>query len=189
MDVGTLRPGAARVGVTVRDVRPSDRDDIRDALVACGAFTEEEVSVALEILDAGLSGGIDGDYSLFAAEVDGRVRGYVCVGRTPLTTSTWHLYWICVHSAVQRNGVGRALQEHAEAFVGSRGGERLVLETSGKPSYARARDFYGAAGYSLVGRIPDFYRPGDDCLVYCKTLPPPALARAATQNSRKLVDE
>jgi len=172
VDVEALCPGADRVGVNVREVRPADRDEICEALIACGAFTEEEVRVALEILDVGLTGGLEGDYPLFAAEVEGRVRGYVCVGRTPLTTSTWHLYWICVHPAAQGNGVGQALQGYAEAFVRARGGERLVLETSEKPSYARARGFYQAAGYMAVGRIRDFYQPGDDCVMYCKTLPP-----------------
>jgi ribosomal protein S18 acetylase RimI-like enzyme len=162
------------VGVTVRELGPGDRLQVRDALLACGAFTEEEVRVALEVLDAGLSGGLDGDYPLFAAEVQGRVRGYVCVGKTPLTQGTWHLYWICVHPIAQGRGIGRALQAHAEAFVRARGGERLVLETSASPGYARARGFYDGAGYTVVGRIPDFYRPGDDCILYCKALGPAA---------------
>ena len=76
---------------------------------------------------------------MFTAEVDGRFAGYVCVGPTPLTHSTWHLYWICVHPRAQGRGVGRALQAHAEAFVRSRGGERIVLETSASAAYARAR--------------------------------------------------
>ena len=113
---------------------------------------------------------------MFTAEMDERFAGYVCVGRTPLTHSTWHLYWICVHPWAQSRGVGRALQAHAEKFVRSRGGERIVLETSATAAYARARDFYAAAGYAVVGRIPDFYRKGDDCLVYCRAWPARASA-------------
>ena len=156
----------------VRGLEPADRPAVHEALVACGAFTDEEVRVALEVLDAGLAGGLDGDYPMFAAEVDGGFGGYVCVGQTPLTQSTWHLYWICVHPAAQGRGVGRALQARAEAFVRARGGERIVLETSASPGYARARAFYADAGYTIVGRIPDFYRSGDDCLVYCRALSP-----------------
>lgn len=157
----------------VRPLAPGDRDAVRAALIACRTFTDDEVSVALELVDEGLAKGLDGDYPLFAAEVDGVVNGYICVGKTVLTAATWHLYWICVHPAAQRRGVGRALQAHAEAFVRSRGGERLVLETSAGPAYARARDFYRVAGYAEVGHIADFYRPGDDCLVYCKRLAAP----------------
>jgi ribosomal protein S18 acetylase RimI-like enzyme len=133
------------------------------------------VRVALEVIDVGLEQGLDGDYPLFAAVGDGRVHGYVCVGKTPLTRGTWHLYWICVHPNAQGLGVGRALQQHAEAFVGARGGERLVLETSTGPAYARARRFYSQAGYDLVGQIADFYKPGDDCAIYCKRVAPERL--------------
>ncbi len=154
----------------IRELRAEDRGAVHAALRACGAFTEEEIQVALEVLNAGLATGSNGDYSLFGAEIEATVRGYVCVGKTPLTSGTWHLYWICVHPDAQGVGVGQALQAHAEAFVRSRGGERLVLETSGRADYARARRFYRNAGYAEVGRIPDFYRPGDDCVVYCKVL-------------------
>ena len=152
----------------VRQLRAGDRPAIVDALRACGSFTDEEVAVALEVLDAGLETGLDGDYPLFAGEVDGVVKGYVCVGKTPLTRGTWHLYWICVHPSAQKLGLGRRLQAQAEDFVRSRGGERILLETSSTPAYASARTFYDRAGYSIVGRVPDFYRPGDDCIMYCK---------------------
>jgi len=154
----------------IREPRPGDRETIRKMLRACGAFTDEEVRVAMELFDAGLETGADGDYPLFAAELNGKVRGYVCVGKTPLTRGTWHEYWICVHPAAQRQGLGQALQAHAENFVRSRGGERLVLETSGRPAYARTRRFYRRSGYRVVGRIRDFYRPGDGCIVFCKVL-------------------
>jgi ribosomal protein S18 acetylase RimI-like enzyme len=156
--------------LTIRALRSEDREAIHDMLQACGAFTAEEVRVALEVLDDGLRGGADGDYPLFAANRDGKVLGYVCVGKTPLTRGTWHEYWICVHPAAQHQGVGQALQAYAEEFVRSRGGERLVLETSGRSAYARTRRFYRQSGYRVVGRIRDFYQPGDDCVVFCKVL-------------------
>lgn len=156
--------------MVIRPLVEIDRAPLEEALRLCGAFSEEEVVVALEVLDGGLSGGLEGDYPHLVAEVDGRVEGYVCVGKTPMTLSTWHLYWICVHPRAQKLGVGRGLQVEAEEFVRSRGGERLVLETGGRPDYARTRRFYADAGYAEVGRILDFYKPGDDCVYFCKRL-------------------
>ena len=157
---------------TIADVRPlrhTDKDDVLEALRASGVFSEEELRVADEVIDAGLQTGLDGDYPLFVALIDGRVRGYVCVGKTPLTRGTWHLYWICVHPEAQGFGIGHRLQEQAERFVQARGGERILLETSSTPGYAAARAFYERAGYSVVGRVTDFYKPGDDCVMYCKS--------------------
>jgi ribosomal protein S18 acetylase RimI-like enzyme len=154
------------MGVRVRDLAPDDRASVREALILCAAFTDEEVRVALEMVEAGLAG----DYCLLAVETDGDLRGYACFGRAHLTERSWYLYWICIHPRAQGLGLGRMLQQRVEDLVLELGGDRLVLETSGRPDYERARRFYRGAGFVEVGRIPEFYRPGDDCLVFCKVL-------------------
>jgi ribosomal protein S18 acetylase RimI-like enzyme len=154
------------MGMIVRKVTAGDRAAIREALVDCGAFNEEEVRVATEMVESGL----EGDYLLPAIEVDGQVRGYACIGKAPLTLATWYIYWICVHPSAQGKGVGRRLQSHIEQLVCDAGGTRLVLETSARADYDRTRRFYGQAGFTEAGKIPDFYKPGDDCVVYFKAL-------------------
>jgi ribosomal protein S18 acetylase RimI-like enzyme len=151
----------------IRALRAGDRAAVEEMLTVCGAFSAEEIHVALELVDAGLA---NGDYALLALEADDIVRGFVCFGETPLTASTWDLYWICIHPDAQRAGAGRALQARAEDFTRERGGERIRVETSGRADYARARRFYEKAGYRVVGVIPDFYKPGDDCVIFCKEL-------------------
>lgn len=157
------------MGLILRELAPADREAAASTLRASGVFTEEEVSIALGVFDEATADSASG-YAAFAAEEGGRLGGYVCGGSTPLTESTWHVYWICVHPRAQGRGIGRALSEHFEAAVRSRGGRRIVVETSGRPDYERARRFYEASGYRQVGRIPDFYRRGDDGVVYFKEL-------------------
>ena len=152
--------------MTVRDLVAGDQTSVREALKDCGAFSEEEVRVAMEMVE----GGLKGDYSLPAVEIDGKVCGYACIGRVPLTQAAWYIYWICVHPSMQRKGVGRALQVRIEQLVRQAGGTRLVLETSGRADYEASRRFYRAAGFTEAGRVPDFYKPGDDCVVYYKAL-------------------
>jgi ribosomal protein S18 acetylase RimI-like enzyme len=152
--------------MTVRNLVAGDEAAVREALEDCGAFSEEEVRVAMEMVE----GGLKGDYSLPAVEIDGRVRGYACIGKVPLTRSAWYIYWICVHPAMQGTGVGRILQSRIEQLVRQADGNRLVLETSGRADYDATRRFYRAAGFTEAGRIPDFYKPGDDCVVYYKAL-------------------
>ena len=154
----------------IRELTPEDREAIRGMLTDCGAFSDEEVEVGLEVFDDGVAGGMDGPYPHFGLIEDGTLCGYVCVGSTPLTAATWHLYWICVHPDAQRHGCGRALLEHAEEFVRSRGGDMMVIETGGRPDYAGQRNFYERNGYKEVGRIPDFYKAGDDGVIYWRRL-------------------
>lgn len=158
-----FHPQACRMGLNIRPYEPPDRAAIAGMLSNSAAFSEEEVRVALEMVDSG-------DYILFVVEENGAVHGYACIGPTPLTLTTWHLYWICIHSHAQRRGDGRALQEHIEEFVRSQKGERLVVETSGRPDYERTRRFYERAGYRRAGCIINYYKPGDDCVFYSKVL-------------------
>ena len=150
----------------VRCPAASDRDVVRETLTRCGAFSSEEIRVAIEMFDAGLAG----DYSLLGVEAEGVLRAYACFGKASLTERSWYLYWICVDPTVQGNGIGQALQRSVEDCVRRMGGERLVLETSGRTDYERPRRFYEHAGFTVHGRIPDFYKPDDDCIIYCKTL-------------------
>jgi ribosomal protein S18 acetylase RimI-like enzyme len=150
----------------VRELRPADREAVRYMLQDCGAFTDVEVRVALDMVDDGLNG----DYTLPAIEQGDELTAFACIGHAQLTASAWYVYWICVRRALQGNGIGRLLQAHIESIVRAAGGDRIVLEASGRQDNVRVRCFYRAAGFAEVGRIPDFYRPGDDCVVYCKTL-------------------
>jgi ribosomal protein S18 acetylase RimI-like enzyme len=166
MDVGAICPAAGGVGMTVRDLVAGDCAAVREALEDCGVFSQEEVRVAMEMVASGLEGG----YSLPAIEIDGKVRGYACIGKAPLTVAAWYIYWICVHPSRQGTGIGRRLQARIEQVVRQAGGDRLVLETSGRADYEPTRRFYRCAGFTEAGRIPDFYKPGDDCVVYYKML-------------------
>jgi ribosomal protein S18 acetylase RimI-like enzyme len=166
MDLGALRAPTDRVGMIVRDLRAADREDARDMLTDCRAFTEIEVQLALYMLDDGLNG----DYTLPALEMEGRLAAFACIGHAQLTASTWYIYWFCVQRVLQGTGLGRRLQARIEEIVRAAGGDRVVLEASGRPDNERALRFYREAGFAEVGRIPDFYRSGDDCVVYCKIL-------------------
>jgi ribosomal protein S18 acetylase RimI-like enzyme len=151
-------------GLELRPLVPADREPIARLLRDTGAFSEEEIVVALELIDAPESAG----YRFAVAVRDERVVGYACWGSTPLTDRVYDLYWIAVDPTAQGAGVGRSLLEVAESAVRSERGRMLLIETASKPSYDKTRAFYLKCEYVEVARIPDFYREGDDKVVYAK---------------------
>lgn len=154
----------------IRPLCREDRQPIRQLLIETQVFTDEEVYIALELIDIALDKPEQKDYIINTYEDDGQVLGYYCVGPTPATQSTFDLYWIATKPSVQGKGIGAALDEHATGLIRSRGGRLVVAETSSQPKYEKTRRFYLARGYGELSRIRDYYRRGDDLVVYGKYL-------------------
>jgi len=175
-----LPAGALRRGkqgpVHIRRSEQRDRDTILGFLAGTGFFRPDEMLIAREVLDEALAKGPDGHYQSFVAQEGGRAVGWVCFGPTPCTVGTFDIYWIGVAPGRQGCGVGAALMEHAEGLICACGGRATVVETSGRAVYDSTRRFYGKLGYREAARVRDFYGPGDDKVIYMKTLTsgPPA---------------
>jgi GNAT superfamily N-acetyltransferase len=157
--------------LTIRRVEERDREAILRISSEVGLFTEEEIATVDELLQAHLYDPEQRDYYFVAAcDEKDRVLGFVCFGPTALTEGTFDLYWIAVSKLAQGGGVGRMLMEWTEEHLRAAGGRLLVAETSGTPEYASTRRFYERLGYDGHLAVPDFYRSGDDLIVYSKHL-------------------
>jgi ribosomal protein S18 acetylase RimI-like enzyme len=155
----------------IREFRREDKEAVRSILEETSVFTDEEIAIALELIDIYLDDPNQKDYSLYtAADENGSVDGYVCVGPAPLTSGTFDLYWIAVKPSVQGSGVGRRLMEKAEEFVREQHGRLLIAETSSQPSYEPTRTFYLRNKYTEISRVKDYYKPSDDLVVFGKYL-------------------
>jgi GNAT superfamily N-acetyltransferase len=162
----------------LRHLTAADRGRIEEITRAVRVFRDDEVPVALEVFDAAVAEvGADADvgadavrpYVAMGAEMDGRLVGWICWGPTPCTLGTFDLYWMAVDPAVHTAGIGTALMREMEGRLA--GSARLiVVETAGRPDYRPTCAFYEARGYRRAAVIPDFYAPGDDQVVYVKTL-------------------
>ena len=152
---------------SLRQLTPADRGRIDAISRAVGLFRPDEIAVALEVFDGAAAG--SPDYLALGAEHDGRLAGWICWGPTPCTLGTFDLYWMAVDPALHGAGIGTALLEAMERRLA--GVARLiVVETAGRADYAPTRAFYQARGYRAAARLPDFYAPGDDQVIYVKAL-------------------
>ncbi len=133
-------------------------------------FKTYEVTVAEEVIDSYLREPQESGYNILVAEGNPGPTGYVCYGPTPCTDGTWDIYWEAVTRDQRGEGIGTALTKAAEAAIRKARGRLIIIETSSTPIYEKTRRFYLGRGYEIVGRVPDFYAPGDDKLILQKHL-------------------
>ena len=97
--------------------------------------------------------------------------GYACFGATPMTEAAYDLYWLVVAEAARGRGIGGALCAAVEDELKR---TRRVTSSASRPRAWRGRAARAAStrrlGFRLAGAIPDFYRDGDDLLVFAKVL-------------------
>jgi ribosomal protein S18 acetylase RimI-like enzyme len=153
----------------------ADRGGVFRILENAGNFTPEEVATALELIDEWLDLGEHSGYLTYVLESEvgesKEVLGYVTFGPTPLTEATYDLYWIAVDKSKHRGGVGKRLMKFTEEEIARRGGQMLLVETSSQETYGGTIQFYEKTGYELVGKTKEYYKPGDDKLIFMKKLP------------------
>jgi ribosomal protein S18 acetylase RimI-like enzyme len=161
---------AAGSDVTVTPTREQERPAIEALLRRCGVFRDEEVLVALEVLDVYLSKPGQQDYQVYTAKRAGSVAGYVCFGRNTMTDGTFELYWIAVDPEQQRHGVGRSLMTLAEYEIARQGGRMVCVETSSREDYHATRKFYHDLGYRQAAFVADYYAVGDAKVILTRKL-------------------
>ena len=87
-----------------------------------------------------------------------------------MTDATFDLYWMVVGESARGQGIGAALFAAVAQELKQRGARIIRVETSSLEGQGGARRFYEKTGFRLAGAIPDFYREGDDLLVFAKVL-------------------
>jgi ribosomal protein S18 acetylase RimI-like enzyme len=154
----------------IRAFKAGDRDAVIDLVEANGNFTDDEVAIAKELIDICIEKPEQRDYFTFVYEVEEekRIGGFLIVGPTPATVGTYDMYWIASHPDFYGKGIAQALDRKAVEFVRDHGGYLLIAETSSQPSYERTRGFYQKQGYATLSVIADYYKPGDDLVVFGK---------------------
>lgn len=166
--------------MTIRPATPDDRAALLRLVAAQANFTEDEKKIAGEVIDDSLLG--RDDYRLLiAGEVTdhgtsrpglanlpaGELLAFVCFGPIPMTERSFDLYWIATAPTHGRRGIASRLLAAMEEELG---GSVVYVDTSSTAGYARARAFYEKNGYRIAARLQDFYKTGDDRVIYRKEL-------------------
>lgn len=155
----------------IRPMTSTDRGPVLELIKATGFFRLDELDVAEELINIYLNQRDQKDYEVVVYESEEhKVAGYLTWGPAALTIGTYDLYWMAVAPKHQGRGCGKKLVEWLERKVTELKGRMIVIETSSQPKYEPTRRFYLGLNYRETARIPDFYQPGDDRVIYVKQM-------------------
>jgi len=151
----------------IRPIAPDDTTALIALVEAIGFEPHETEELALMLADY-----FDGENSqdIWLTDDDGGLVGVAYVAPERMTQGTWNLYLIAVCPDRQQQGRGTALLTHVEQMLAQRGERVLLVETSGLESFEYVRSFYRKSGYDEEARIREFYKAGEDKIVFRKTL-------------------
>lgn len=153
----------------IRSIADRDTTALIALAEATGLFEPDQTEDLAQMLHGHFSGEAE-NQDLWLVDDENGIVGIAYVAPERMTEGTWNLYLIAIHPDHQRQGRGKALLRHIEQMLAERGVRLLLVETSGLENFEYVRAFYRKSGYDEEARIREFYKAGDDKIVFRKAL-------------------
>lgn len=154
---------------TIRPAKPDDTDTIMNLAQAIGLFEGEELEELGGMLGGYFEGSLGEGHDWVVCDDDG-VVGVAYFAPEQYADGVYNLYFIAVHPKYQGKGYGSAMINHVEKTLTENGDRLLLVETSGLPNFEMTRKFYRKHRYEEEARIRDYYKAGDDKIIFRKVL-------------------
>ena len=151
---------------SIRKVRKEDIQYLKDVLNSIELFPSE----MLEDMISDFFNNPDTEEIWFTATENNIPISIGYCAPEKLTDGTFNLYAIGVKSDIQGNGVGKTMMKYLEEQLKQKGHRILIVETSGSADFELTRKFYESLEYGKEAVIRDFWKAGDDKVVYWKKL-------------------
>lgn len=151
----------------IRLTTPDDTNALLALAEATGLFESNHIEELAQMLNHHFS---DESEDVWLTDYDREPVGVAYVAPERMTEGTWNLYLIAIHPNWQRQGRGAFLLGYVEQMLAQNGERVLLVETSGLEEFEYVRAFYRKNGYEEEARIREFYKAGEDKIIFRKVL-------------------
>lgn len=152
------------------EVKPSDLKAVEEIVSSTHFFREDEIKVAIELVQEALDKGKPSGYHFVFLESDEKTIAYACFGPIPCSLVSYDLYWIATHYDFRGHGLGSMVLNEVEKIIKEQKGLYVYIETSSKELYTPTQKFYEKNKYEIKAIFENFYDIGDGKVVYVKKL-------------------
>lgn len=150
----------------VRPVVKSDINDLKIVVDSSELFPSEYLN---EMIFDYLNNPETQDIWFTYIDIDKPVAIGYCVPEK-LTDGTYNVLAIGVSKDFQRQGIASEMMNYIEQVLKKSDGRILIVETSTDDAQIGARIFYENIGYINIATIKDFWKDGEDKIVFWKRI-------------------
>jgi ribosomal protein S18 acetylase RimI-like enzyme len=152
-----------------RPIKSSDLNSIQKLFSSINLFDKDEIVFMMDLVNNIISGNLDETHR-FVVNEDGEINAAAYFAPETFGQGVYNLYFIGVLPESQGVGIGSKLLKFVENDVKNLGSRLLLVETSGLPEFEKTRNFYLKNGYEKEATIREYYKAGDDKIVFRKKL-------------------
>ena len=150
----------------IRAVTTSDIDGLKKVVDSSGLFPSEYLD---EMISDYFNNSDTQDIWFTCLADDKPVAIGYCVPEK-FTDGTYNLLAIGVAEESQRKGIASEMMKYIEQLLKDKDARILIVETSSDDAQIGARHFYKQIGYTQEAVIRDFWKDGEDKIVFWKKL-------------------
>lgn len=150
----------------IRPVSKSDIDGLKKVVDSSELFLSEHLD---EMISDYFDNPDTQDFWFTYIDNNTQVAIGYCVPEK-LTDGTYNLLAIGVSQDTQRKGIASQMMNYIEQRLKQKDGRILIVETSSDEAQIGARNFYSKMGYTQAAVIQDFWKDGEDKIVFWKKL-------------------
>jgi ribosomal protein S18 acetylase RimI-like enzyme len=150
----------------IRNTIKADIDGLKEVLDSSELFP----SVYLDDMISEYFNNPESEEIWFTSLQEHKIVGLGYCTPEKLTEGTYNLLAIAVRKDMQGRGVGRKMMGYIEKLLKEKSNRVLIVETSSDNQYTLTREFYEKLNYRKEATFQDFWKEGEDKVIYWKKL-------------------
>jgi GNAT superfamily N-acetyltransferase len=151
----------------IRIALPSDKNQMIELFSSVNLFDTNELEFMSDLIETFFtSSKEEGHY--WVVNDDNGINAVAYYAPESFGKNVYNLYFIGVLPQYQGKGVGGLMLKYIENHLKELNQRLLLIETSGLPSFESTRQFYIKNDYKLEATIHEYYKEGDDKIVFVK---------------------
>ena len=154
----------------IRPAVSSDKDAMTSLFSALNLFDTDEIKFMCELVDSYFHVTLEEGHFWIVNDDNDAITSAAYYAPESFGQNVYNLYFIGVLPGEQGKGIGSIMLEYVEKHLKELEQRLLLVETSGLPNFEKTREFYLKNNYEKEATIREYYKEGDDKVIYRKKL-------------------